>query len=74
MTATDLTEVEVELIHALRAMPLTEAWCHELGFCVIGEDELGGIERGEVGWGNRLYFAFKAFAEERGEVPPDGAR
>lgn len=60
------TLAEVELIRALRKMPLDASWCHELGFCVMGEgDYQTGMETS--GWGTSLYFAFKELGKERGE-------
>lgn len=60
------TLAEVELIRALRKMPREASWCHELGFCVMGEgDYQTGMETS--GWGTNLYFAFKELGKERGE-------
>lgn len=58
------TLAEVELIRALRKMPRDASWCHELGFCVVGEDEYG------TAWGTNLWMAFKALGTERGEKEP----
>ena len=64
-----ITAAEYKVILALREMPLNEAWCHELGFSVLGEGDNSPDDRGEsvTGWGTMLFFAFQEYGEERGE-------
>lgn len=63
----ELTSAERKLIIALRRMPKT-GWSYELSMCTVGEgrteDEM------DEGWGDAVWCAFRAFAEERGEPEP----